>query len=135
MKMNHTAQPTGVKVRTHCQVGYETIYAQSGGSLNESQKCNNQCINEKNARTGNGTASGKELEKCMSYCWGPWEISRYRESGGRPFEFYDGNTELGTKCFNEFISRYKNNSNNNDFTTASGLANREEWFKCLNTIP
>ncbi len=125
---------TGLKVRTNCRLGYYSFV----GPLTQAQSGNNKCIEERdihsiscegygwpqNGGICEGNNNGKELDRCMAKVWGPLELKFFRSQGfgGGPY-----NSPLGDKCFNEFIGRY------NDGWAID--KNKEEWEKCLATVP
>ena len=131
---------TGLKVRTNCRLGYFTFSPNRGNPLTQAESCNNTCLRDRDKRSWDcagvgwpqknkywpycdGNMNGKELDRCMSNCWTPGEMKEQRPSGwGGPY-----NSDLGDKCFNEFIGRYNANT---------GLtANKAEWENCLATVP
>lgn len=138
--MNAFSSFSGLKVRTHCLVGYWARDAsEPGETLTDQESCNNKCIRERDANSWNcgwagwpqddpsnmcyGNNNGKQLDRCMSTCWSPSEMADERVSlFGGPYV-----SDLGDKCFAEFLNRSKDPAYSLD-------ANRAEWDRCVATF-
>lgn len=127
----------GIRIHTHFRAGYQKYITERGEDLSEDRSCNNKCIQERDDRSWDcfwkgwpqdvwacaGNNSGKELDKCMSYCWSPAEMTNQRPILGTPY-----NSSGGDKCFNEFTWRSIDPAWTLD-------ANRDEWTRCMATVP
>lgn len=127
-------QQNGIVIRSSLQVGYMRLV---GGSPSELD--HNTCLSERDLRTLDciargwpqdnpghacyGNNSGKMLDTCMSEIWDPPGMAYLRPQAGKPYI-----SELGDKCFDEYMERYRTR-------TWSPGENEAEWARCLATVP